>query len=197
MSQILPLTPALVVAGANVLADLGGRIPPELVSMIRRRCGRELGPWHTAFVYHVGWAAHYIVETRHSFWPLPATADCVELAQFAEARRVLVHEPLGGDVLLLWSRRECRFVRSAIVVASAARGGDCDPCFDCFTVEADTTEAGAPRGRGVHRLRRRIRPSAGHRFIRWVELDGRNAAAEEAFGPRLVALCLSRMMRAS
>lgn len=195
MSHLLPLTPALFVAGANALADLGDRVPPELMALFRRRCGRDFGPWHTAFVYHVGWAAHYIAETRHSFWPLPATADCGELARFAEARRILVREPRDGDVMLLWSRRECRFVRSGIVLATVARGPDRDPWFDCLTVEADTNESGALRGRGVHRLRRPIRPSAGHRFIRWVDLDGRNAAAEEAFRRRPMSLCLSRVMQ--
>lgn len=183
MRHAAPLSPALVVAGANTAADVGANVTFEYVQRVRQRCGCSDGPWHTAFVHHVGYDAHYTARAAHSTWPLPATGDCNELAALAVRRGVMAEKPMDGDILLLWSAHESRFMRSGIVVGSDPLRIYDDPAFDCFVVEGDTTAYGAPWGRGVHRLRRRIRVHNGHRFLRWVDLEPAPAVDRRARRP--------------
>lgn len=189
MNRFAPLCPGLVVARANALASVGGPLPPDYIKRLRSRWGRTDGPWHTAFVHHVGFTAHLDEDTGYSTWPLPERATVEELVPFAEGAGILEREPHLGDIALLWSAAGTQFVRTGIVVAiHASLGPNGIRRFDCTTVEGDTTRHGAPSGTGIHRLERRVEPGSGHRFVRWVDLDGYRPPRRRA---ALIAECIA------
>lgn len=154
------------------------------------------GVWsgHTAFVHHVGYAAHYDADANHSSWPLPATADCAELARFAHALGIARREPRQGDILLLWSERGSRFVSSSIVIGARRRVREGQACFDCTTVEGRVDTEGSSSAPGVNVVRRCLSMSGGHCFVRWADLDGMDRSTHRASD---IEVCIGRMVCAA
>ena len=146
-----------------------------MVEMHAELTGQKPVPWHTAFVNHVGYWAHYDHEYGASSWPLPATASADELGMFAVERGVMREEPEEGDVFLLWGTAKQVFVRAGIVLtpgdhAVTIRG---TPYQEVVVIEANTNEARSETGGSVLKHTRRLSKETGDRFVRWRELDVR------------------------
>jgi len=132
-----------------------------------------------AFVRHVGYWSHFDNETGHSSWPfLPATSDIRALADSARRLGLLWDPPEIGDVFLIHSHMESRFVHAGVIASVDAEMpiGRGEMLYTCTTVEAGTGQGPNPYGR-VLRRERRLCTATGGRFIRWVDLDGRRMAA--------------------
>jgi hypothetical protein len=137
--------------------------------------GQPQGPvWDTAFVHHAGYWSHYEHQIGRSSWPLPPTNDCNDWARFAEAHGALMAaRPRAGDVFLVWSTREKRFVHAGIVAAYRnATGILPNGCtyMECETIEGNVDPAGRWYRDGIHRCTRRLVTERGDRIIRWSEL---------------------------
>jgi hypothetical protein len=110
-------------------------------------------PWCAAGVAYAGNAA------LGSRWPLPLTASCVALGQFAQKKKVLVTEPAVGDVFLLWLTVNGvqRFAHTGFVTALPGS-----------TSEGNTSGGGSREGWGWFERERKWKPE--DRFIRWSQL---------------------------
>lgn len=182
LAPSVPLSPALVVAAANAfvgVGEQGGDNRGQMVEHFLRGVHLPPGqPWCAAFVHHVGYSAHFDHVTRRSSWPLPATGSCEALARAAREAGVLRDEPHVGDVFLLFNRLRRRFIHTGIVVGvlDEARVHERD-VHTCVTVEGNTNDDGSANGHTTLRKVRTFREADGHRFIRWVEMARRVAAA--------------------
>ena len=184
----MKLDAQLLIAAANAFVGMreeGGDNRGQMVEMFLREVHQTAGePWCAAFVHHVGYWSHFDASVRTSSWPLPPTASCAELGQYALARRILVKQPQPGDVFLLFSRGLGRFHHAGIVVSvdarypvrSSAIAGDDDGLWVCTTVEGNTNDDGSVNGTATLRKVRRINTVIGDRFVRWVELEQLRAA---------------------
>src|SRR5688500_1060182 len=122
--------------------------------------------------------SHFDHAVGRSSWPLPATASCYVLGEFAQRREVLVKEPRAGDVFLQYNSILRRFAHTGIVVrvdAERVTGGE--KWYECTTIEGNTNEDGSREGEGVYCRTRRLYPGVGDRFVRWADLDDRGSAA--------------------
>jgi len=180
-SHTVPLSPAFLVAAANAfvgVSEQGGNNRGQMVEHFLRSVHLAPGqPWCAAFVYHVGYSAHYDHLAKRSSWPLPATGSCEALARAARATGVLREEPYVGDVFLLYSRARERFIHTGIVVG--VQDEDRVHMRDthvCVTVEGNTNDDGSASGHTTLRKVRTFREADGHRFVRWVEM-GRGVVA--------------------
>ena len=166
--------PRLVVAAANAfvgLKDEGGDNRGQMVEMFLREVHQPPGqPWCAAFVFHIGYCAHYDSRLGCSSWPLPATASCQELHDFAHRRSSVEQVPLEGDVFLVWRPKLKRFGHTGFVVSvDAVLEGTDGARYRCTTVEGNTNTDGSANGNAA--LRRTRTFGADDRFIRWVELN--------------------------
>jgi len=177
------LNPSLLVAAANAFVGLGedgmdnrGQMVELFLREVRQPPGQ---PWCAAFVHHVGYWSHYDHKDGRSSWPLPATASCYELGEFARVRAVLRKEPTVGNVFLSYSHQYRRFAHTGIVVAVEkslpVAGGD--TLHICTTVEGNTNADGSREGRLTLRKTRRFSTEHGDRFIHWPDLEQRALAA--------------------
>lgn len=185
----MKLDPQLLIAAANAFVGLreeGGDNRGQMVEMFLREVRQPPGePWCAAFVHHVGYWSHFDAAIRKSSWPLPATASCWELGQYALVRRILFKDPQPGDVFLAFSRSLGRFHHAGIVVSVDARypAGVAEPgprgsegLWVCTTVEGNTNDDGSVNGNATLRKTRRFNTLSGDRFVRWVELEQLRAA---------------------
>src|SRR6266567_5603318 len=104
----VPLTPALLLAGARVMVGLdeeSDKDHGQAVRLFLRQVRWPVGsPWHTAFIHHAGYWSHFNDVGNSSSWPLPATGDPNDLARFAAQKRILSgRAPEPGQIVLLWS----------------------------------------------------------------------------------------------
>ena len=181
-SHVVPLSPALLVAAANAfigVSEQGGDNRGQMVELFLRGVSLPPGqPWCAAFVHHVGYSAHYDHLTRRSSWPLPATGSCEALARAARANGALRDEPYVGDIFLLYSALQRRFIHTGIVVGvrEEERVHERD-VHVCVTVEGNTNDDGSSNGYATMRKVRTFREADGHRFIRWAEMVRRAVAA--------------------
>ena len=146
---MIPLSPALFVAGAN--AYLGAD-------------ERWDAPGPAALVHHVGFWSHYDALVEKSSWPLP-DVDCAGLATFAFERGVLRPRPQLGDVFLVYSPNLGSFFHAGVVTSLVVGWGN--KAFACETIESFED------GRVMRRSRQF---GSDDRFIRWVSLDRRGRA---------------------
>lgn len=183
----MKLDPRLLIAAANAFVGLreeGGDNRGQMVEMFLREVRQPPGePWCAAFVHHVGYWSHFDASVRQSSWPLPATASCWELGQYALVRRILVKDARPGDVFLAYSKGLGRFHHAGIVVSVDARYPEPTAgavgehgLWVCTTVEGNTNDDGSPNGNATLRKVRRLNTLAGDRFVRWVELEQLRAA---------------------
>lgn len=171
------MAPALLVATAGAFvgfAEEGGNNKGQVVERMLRDVSQLPGqPWCAAFVHHVGYWSQYQHATGTSSWPLPPTASCYELGEYARRNGALVDYPCGGDVFLLWSAGLKRFAHTGVIV-SVDRSATGE--FFCTTIEGNTDAGGSREGDAVMLKRRSFVPARGDRFIRWLRLIHRNAA---------------------
>jgi hypothetical protein len=176
---MIPLSPVLLIASAGALLD-GAREQGNVVSLAERFLAgvdaRAENRWDVAFVHHAGYWSHFDHRTGRSSWPLPATADCEELADFARTRGVLSAEkPQSGEIFLLRSPSKRRFVHAGIVLMAERFdvGGAEIARYECYAIEADITPTGCMGGDRLARVRRILAPGRGDRTIRWTALEQR------------------------
>ncbi len=151
-----------------------------MIELFLREVAQPSGqPWCAAFVHHVGYWSHYDHDGMTSSWPLPPTASCWVLGDFARKHDALVDVPAPGDVFLKYDATLKRFAHTGIVVQvpRARTTGQGQLCYLCVSIEGNTTDGGSREGDAVVRRVRRLNPEAGDMFIRWVALDRRDAAA--------------------
>lgn len=106
-------------------------------------------PWCAAYVAWVGVAA------LGERWPLPRTASCYQLGEFAREWSTLLTTPAPGDVFLLWYPKLNRFAHTGFVTAAG-------------TLEGNTSGGGSREGWGVFERTRTW--GERDRFIRWRDL---------------------------
>jgi hypothetical protein len=174
-------TPALMIATAGAFVGMGGDVARDdqtLVDVFLREAGLPPGsPWSAAFIRHAGYWAHFSHMGRNSSWPLKEAATCADLAALGKEKAILREEPEGGDIALLWSAARKEFVHAGLVVGISRRG-DRQRGTECLMIEGDVTATGKFGGRCVQTLVRRLSGAQGDRFLRWVDLDGRNLIAK-------------------
>jgi hypothetical protein len=180
--HIIPLSPMLLVAAANAFVGLGeegGDNRGQMVEHFLRSVSLPPGlPWCAAFVHHVGHSAHYDHLTKQSSWPLPATGSCEALARAARANGVLRDEPHVGDIFLLYSRLQRRFIHTGIVVGvQDEERVHLRHVHSCVTVEGNTNNDGSANGHTTLRKWRTFKEADGHKFIRWAEMQRKAVAA--------------------
>ena len=177
--RMIPLSPAMFVAAAGTWLD-----GPHATNNSAQLAGRFLSAvddphsarWDAAFVHHAGFWSHFDHCTGQSCWPLPATAACEELAEFAAAENVLsVEAPDPGEVFLLWSPAQKRFVHTGIVLGAERVRAPSDepPSYECHTIEGNITSTGRVDGNRLVRVQRVLSPALGDRTIRWAEIEER------------------------
>jgi hypothetical protein len=189
---MIPLTPSLLVAAATAFVGLGedgddnrGQMVELFLREVRQPPGQ---PWCAAFVHHVGYWSHYDHTALRSTWPLPATASCFELGEFARERGWLLEQPALGDVFLLRSKELKRFAHTGVVVELVQSYGSvaeasyvcttvAEASYVCTTIEGNTNADGSRNGNTTLRKTRRFSIANGDRFIRWVGADSRDKAA--------------------
>jgi hypothetical protein len=114
-----PLTPTFLIAAAAALVGVredGDTSCGWMIELFLRGVNQPPGePWSAAFVHHVGYWSHFEPGAERSSWPLPSTASCDVLAQYARAKRVLHDEPQAGDVFLIWHAPTASFAHTGIV----------------------------------------------------------------------------------
>lgn len=183
---MIPLTPGFLVAAATSFEGLqeeGGNNRGLMIERFLRGVGLEKGnPWCAAFVHHVGYWSHFDPRLGASSWPLPATASCYMLGDFARRERVLEKTPVDGDVFLLFRPTLGRFAHAGVIarVIEAGHTPAGSPWFDCHTIEGNSNEDGSREATSVVRIVRRFYPGVGDRFIRWPELDRRHQQGNAA-----------------
>ena len=177
---MIPLSPALLVAAASSLVGAKPGADNALVDLFLREVRQPPGqPWSVAFVHHVGFWSHYDHRVARSSWPLPATASCLELGEFARVRAAIKQEPAIGDVFLEYSPVFKRFIHAGIVVSvdgarATPRG---DTRFVCSTVEGRANPMNPRESRIALVRSRHLSCVGGDRFIRWAGLESRAIAA--------------------
>ena len=191
-----PLSPAFFTSLALGLVDDAASIPapgaaPPVVTpryrvpnvVAEAAANPTDGGWSAAFVQHVGYWSHFDYRMDMSAWPLPHTASCTELADFAASHSVITDDaPEPGDIYLLWSPAKKVFVRAGIVLAKNARiqYPNRRTGYECLTVDGDTTRHGLLRGPHTALTERVLSPEAGDRFIRWRLLERKLRARPRA-----------------
>ena len=178
---MIHLDPVRLIAAASAFVGIGedgGNNRGQVVELFLRQVRQPPGqPWCAAFVHHVGYWSHFDHVTRASRWPLPATASCWELGEFARVRAVLRSDPEPGDVFLVHSAELRRFAHTGIVVgvvkvASSPAG----TVYTCTTIEGNTSEDGSREGRTTALRQRTLSIQSGDRFVRWTDLRAARAA---------------------
>ena len=172
---MIPLSPALLVAAAGALCRLRDHGSGALVEQLVRGTGDIGSPrWDAAFVHYAGFWSHFDHRTGTSSWPLPATACCNTLAEFARTAGALCEDPpQPGELFLLWSPARKLYVRTGIIlgVEPANERWDGSLEYDCHTIEGNLAEGARLDGSGMGRVARRLSPALGDRTIRWTALE--------------------------
>lgn len=159
------MTGLMLIAVAAAFRDWAieqGENKGQVVEAMLKRVGLGGGyPWCAAAVHLWGEAACWNPVTSKSSWPLPATAGCAVLGEFAEKKKILKTTPQVGDVFLIWHESLKRFGHTGVVTHVNADG-------TYLTLEGNTNNTHSREGYGVFALKRTVRPK--DRFIRWTEL---------------------------
>ena len=178
---MIGLSPERLIAAANAFVGLReqGHNRGQMVELMLMEVGQLPGaPWCAAFVHHVGYWSHFDHVGGASSWPLPRTASCWELGEFARGRQAQLTDAAAGDVFLVYDHRLRRFAHTGIVVAVNERyelNGDL--LHLCTTIEGNSNEDGAREGIGTVRRTRNLSRRRGDRFIRWTNLSRHVRAA--------------------
>jgi hypothetical protein len=130
---------------------------PYVERILAKRGLKKGSPWCAAEVSDTGELA------LGKRWPLPLTASCVVLGEFAQTHGVLMETPQRGDVFLLWENVSgvWRFAHTGFITSV-------NPDGTCGTSEGNTNGSGSREG-WLHAEKTR-HFAAKDRFIRWVDL---------------------------
>ena len=182
---MVPFRPSMLILSATTLVgstQSSDNFLPTVESLDRAPADADEEAWGLYFLQHVGSCSQLNVRTGISSWPLPAVRSAEELAAFARKHRVLREGiPRAGDVFLVWSPAQKRFLRTGIVVTvdlMPVTWPDGRLGYDCTTIECVAIRDGSRMVRTVTRRERRISQENGDRLIRWSELCEREARIE-------------------
>jgi hypothetical protein len=143
-----------------LLVEAEGRAPVD--SAEQRR-------WDSAFVHHVGYWSQFRQRDERTAWPLPYHADLDATAKWARAHALVRHAASAGDVFLLWSAAEERYVRIGIV-AEVTEATEIEHGlwqYDCITIEGDSSYNLELGGGRVTRHKRQLAAHRRDLFIDW------------------------------
>jgi hypothetical protein len=183
---MIRLSPYLLIATASALLRLGAHpedhAPGGPIDQLRTALPLDdepegvepVGaPWDVPLVLHCGYWSHFDHRSERSAWPVAAVRTSPELAAFGAQHGVIHDSPEDGDIFLQYGPRQRRFVHAGIVVSVVAHGRSSrsTPYFDVVTIEGDTDQSGRLGGGVTLRVKRRLSPAAGDRFLRWTELE--------------------------
>jgi hypothetical protein len=144
-SQVVPVAELFV----GWVRETTGKNDGPWVEAIQRTTGNKKGdPWCASFV---NWVLDIAYRDMN---PLPATASCDVLLEFARKNQLLTSTPQPGDVFLVM-RTKNDAIHTGIVTEVKAD--------TVKTIEGNTNREGAREGNGVWA---RERPRAGLLFIR-------------------------------
>lgn len=158
----MPITPIDVLVRVSY-ATVGAQEVPagsnkgSFVERCQQLTGSAPGsPWCASWLYMVG------LVSLGADWPLPNTAGCQVLADFAMRHGVFMPKPERGDVFVIWHEKLGRFGHTGIVI---------DP-VKSTTVSANTTAPGqSGDSREGWTVAAKPWPfTAKDRFIRWIDL---------------------------
>ena len=132
-----------------------------------------LAPLDVRLLQELGFRAYYDEATKTSAWPLPLGMSPHELGLFGEEHGILHREPVSGDIFLQRGFRGWEYVHAGLVMTVDGRGvfDERTEYFDTSTCEGDTDHRGMLRRGYTAKLRRRLSPTRGDRFLRWADLD--------------------------
>lgn len=187
---MLRLSPELLIAAASPLVRINVSVGHELVDARppgaeaeSGECGDVPSPSDVRFIQHCGYWAHYDALTRTSSWPIPHALTVEDLATFGLAHDILYPTPMPGDLFLQYAPQRKAYVHAGIVVLVLDSGqfSPRAPYFDVYTMEADTEETTSIERAMLMRVRRRLLPGTGDRFLRWTDLDAPAGRGEGDF----------------
>ena len=137
----------------------------------------------------LGVRAYYDLATGRSAWPVPLGLSPHGLALFGAERGILHERPESGDIFLQRSLRVREFIHAGLVMTVDGWGcvNDHTVYFDTSTIEGDTDHRGLLERGYTCKLRRRLSPTLGDRFLRWCELEVESAGPAASPWPRKVA----------
>jgi len=168
------LQPQLLIAAASAFAVLGDHVNSFVIEMLRRQAGASgQGPWDVAVLHHWGYWSHFDDRSGRSAWPLPPAVDADDLAAFGATRAALREEAVPGDIFLLYSAYERRFVRAGVVavIEDRRRFERGSWFYDVLAIEGNTNALGDLGGPKALRVKRRLSACNGDRFLHWAALD--------------------------
>lgn len=169
------LSPQLLIAAAGTMVSLGVdakcAFGAEISDEPAARGGGDLS-WDLKFVERCGYWSHYDYRCGKSSWPIPRGMSINELGLFAVSNEILFDKPESGDVFLQYSSRRREFIHAGIVVSVLASGRYTQhrSYVDVYSIEGDTDADGGRCGGRALRVRRRLLPSHGDRFLRWTAI---------------------------
>ena len=133
-------------------------------------------PLDVRFLQQMGFRAFYNEVTGTSAWPVPLGMTPYELALFGKAHGILHREPEGGDIFLQRGFRRSEYVHAGLVMTVDGKGvlDERIEYFETSTCEGDTDHRGMLHCGHTAKLRRRLSPTQGDRFLRWCDLEVAN-----------------------
>jgi hypothetical protein len=177
---MLRLSPVLLIATAGAFVGLGA-LPGDhgpggfvrQIHAVHASDPTSRASWDVPLIQHCGYWSHFDHRYEQSAWPMAGASTTEELAAFGKERRVLREEPAEGDIFLQYAPARGSFVHAGIVVAvlKSGRYDESTPYFDVATIEGDTDASGEIGGGVAMRVKRRLSPASGDRFLRWAELE--------------------------
>lgn len=169
------LSSQLLIAAAGTMVSLGVdegcAFGAEMSDEPAARGAGDLS-WDLKFIERCGYWSHYDYRYGKSSWPIPRGMSINELGLFAGSNEILFDEPESGDVFLQYSSRRREFIHAGIVVSVLASGRYTQhrSYVDVYSIEGDTDADGGRCGGRALRVRRRLLPSHGDRFLRWTAI---------------------------
>lgn len=127
----------------------------QVVEEYQRFCGARKGdPWCACAV---SWCGKTMLDGD---WPLPVTASCQTLYEYANTHGLLSDAPRRGDVFLLWHASLGRYAHTGFVEAAVAKS--------VVTLEGNTNPDGGREGYGWFRRKRVVDDHI--KFVRWAKM---------------------------
>ena len=134
----------------------------QAVSMYLRKVGHTTPqPWCAAFVSWVGWHALHDPLTGKSEWPVPLTAGCKAMGEWAAKAEVLEEAGAPGMLYLLHYPKLGRFGHVGFLLAPTGKENE------WFVIDGNTNSDGSREGYKVCFRKRVIDPERNHRFVNW------------------------------
>lgn len=164
MTKPISLSPIDLVLRVSAKSVGASEHPPNTnsgpyVERVQKVTGNSKGaPWCASEVADTG------VKALGKLWPLPLTASCQALADFAKLKKCRFLKPERGDVFLIWHPGLGRFAHTGFIVQVGVAVAD----GSCLTDEGNTSGGGSREGWMKARRVRRFKPE--DRFIRWAML---------------------------